>query len=362
MKGWLQKCLRDHKLCCLNDANKESLPTRLIDMGNIDGPRLVVCKEEGMDIQKAQYVTVSHRWRQEGMPKLLRSNAETLKQRIDPTILPLAFQDSLILAKRLDIRYIWIDALCILQDDESDWERESSIMGQVYRNAVCNFGASAAAKKPVGLFIDRDPRLASAFSVSIHRKGHEEKYFGYTEQMHDDVLKTNLSDRGWILQERLLSPRSVYFGQQLTWECSELVACETFPEGTPATRYLSPWGRSGYPFRMTNLLLKNLKYTHKDEEQHETKEIYRKWLYIAEEFMKCRLTYEDDRFPALSGLAKCFQQVLNDEYVAGLWRNDLLRGLLWRTRPNTRNLPLKGHAPYPSTYRGKPTMIASPKV
>ncbi|ORY07253.1 heterokaryon incompatibility, partial [Clohesyomyces aquaticus] len=132
---------------------------------------------------------------------------------IDPTSLPLAFQDSLVPAKHLEVQYIWIDALCILQDDAWDWEKESSLMGQVYCNALCNFGACAAAKESVGLFVDRDPRLFSEISLTICRKDHEAEYFGYTDRVHDDLLDSNLSDRGWILQERLLGPRSIYLGQ-----------------------------------------------------------------------------------------------------------------------------------------------------
>lgn len=65
-------------------------------------------------------------------------------------------------------------------------------------------------------------------------------------------------------------------------------------------------------------------------------EIYRKWLFMAEVFSHCQLTYEKDRFPALSGLTHYFQELSSDQFLTGIWRKDLLRGLLWRHQPQNK--------------------------
>ncbi|KAI4937802.1 hypothetical protein J4E85_000238 [Alternaria conjuncta] len=143
--------------------------------------------------------------------------------------------------------------------------------------------------------------------------------------------------RGWVLQERLLSPRSIYYGEKLHWECSELHACETFPHGGPITGTFNPWGKEGFPFRAANLLYDDMRYKELgiyapqqcSPEVARIREVYRKWLCVVEYYSKCQLTYEEDRFPALMGLAKYWQVITEDDYVAGTWRRDLVYGLLW---------------------------------
>jgi hypothetical protein len=226
-------------------------------------------------------------------------------------------------------------------------------MGDVYGNATINFGVSAAATRPCGLFINRDPRLASAMPITVRRMYHEAGFYGYTERMGDDVLNhEQIFYRGWFMQERLLSQCSIYYGQQLVWECSELVAREAFPEGPPCPRYISPWGKAGYPFRMQNLLLENLPEHMRDDPKDVKSLLYRKWLYVAERFTECKLSFEDDSLPAMSGLAKRFGEALQDEYVACLLKSSLLPGLLWRIKPELD--PSENPWVYPKKYRGEP--------
>lgn len=227
-------------------------------------------------------------------------------------------------------------------------------MGQVYSNAFCNLGASAAAERSGGLYIDRDPRQVSLCRLRAQRKEFNRTYGSYLEP--NSVMSARvLLSRGWVLQERLLSPRSIYYDDKLHWECSELHACETFPHGGPILGGLNPWGKDGFPFRAANLLYDDMKYKEFDiyrfqrcsPEVARIREIYRKWLCVAEYFSNCQLTFEEDRFPALMGLAKYWQVITNDEYVAGIWRRDLLYGLLWYQKNPTHEKP------QPKDYRGK---------
>jgi hypothetical protein len=294
-----------------------------------------------------KYVTLSHRWRPSKMPRLLRANYDHYKECIETSSLPSVFKDAIIMTRQLGIGYIWIDCLCIIQDDKLDWDIESSRMGQIYSGALCNFGACAAADslsasvgyekhdvKDVGLFVKRDTRALHLPAVSIVRRNHRNLYYAYTNQMHPKLALSSLVRRGWVLQERLMSTRSIYFTSHLGWECAEVVACEAFPAGMPAVPVTAPWGNVGTPFKINNLLGYILPDSSNARNINEGTEIERKWLCVAERFQSCRLTFEDDRLPALSGLAQCFHSVLHDEYLAGVWRNDLYRSLLWyRTNP-----------------------------
>jgi hypothetical protein len=133
--------------------------------------------------------------------------------------------------------------------------------------------------------------------------------------------------QGGSVQERSLSPRSIYFGERLTWECSELLANESFPQGSPGFKSIGiekngplRLARSLYGLRAPDIEYAN-GYTMKNT--------YDTWLHLVEKYRHCNLTYTSDTLPALAGLARKFQKELNDEYLAGLWRTDILRGLLW---------------------------------
>jgi len=359
VQAWLRECMENHTLCrrrlvlpgcepttCFN-------PTRLIDIRNADSQFLVETKDWS-SAESIRYVTLSHRWAANQMPKLTRSNIAELMTSIDAKTLPPVFADAIEISRTLEVPYIWIDALCIIQNDAEDWDKEAALMGQVYSNAFCNLGASAAAEKSVGLYLDRDPRQVSLCRLRAQRTEFNRTYGSYLKP--DSIMTARvLLRRGWVLQERLLSPRSIYYGDKLHWECSELHACETYPHGGPIAYGYNPWGKEGFPFRAANLLYDDTK-----SEEYEfcspqicppdvlrTREVYRKWLCVAEYFSNCQLTYEEDRFPALMGLAKYWQVITKDDYVAGIWRRDLVYGLLWyQESPAPKKPRSKG-------YRGK---------
>jgi hypothetical protein len=103
------------------------------------------------------------------------------------------------------------------------------------------------------------------------------------------------------------------------------VACEAFPDGVPGQRIANGFDE-GMPVRITSILLRG---SQNHDDNSETRNVYNDWYKLVQKYSLCRLTYATDLFPALSGLAKAFANLLKDEYIAGLWRNDLLNGLLW---------------------------------
>jgi hypothetical protein len=137
-----------------------------------------------------------------------------------------------------------------------------------------------------------------------------------------------------VLQERLLSPRSVYFEHKLEWECPELLASEHYPDGVPRDEILRPWPNIwGYhtPFRLKNLILDS-RYV-ADESNPQSlgywSSKYECWMRLVEIFSHCNLTYESDSLLALYDLAKYFIHEFGDEYLAGIWRKDIFHQLLW---------------------------------
>ncbi|KAF7578386.1 hypothetical protein PtrM4_026260 [Pyrenophora tritici-repentis] len=153
IQRWLEVCLRDHPSCrtTLDPDSHEKLPTRLIDACE-NQPRLILSAElENTPIQK----------------------------RLDVASFPPTFRDAIEATIRLGFRYIWIDALCIIQDDVQNWKQGAASMAMVYRNAVCNLGAHAAAADPefVGLFVRRDPEQMQIPFLKIQSLDWEGNYW-----------------------------------------------------------------------------------------------------------------------------------------------------------------------------------------
>jgi hypothetical protein len=284
------------------------------------------------------------------MPKLFRSNIHVLEEEVVIRSLPHVFQDSIFLCRQLNIRYLWVDALCIIQDDEKDCEQEIANMEKIYSNATLNIGASRAADLPgSGLFTEAYMEVPRPFKLCIESEDSSWNCFALDKTFRTPWLDdARLMLRGWVLQERILSRRSVYFGEQLTWECAEKLATEVFPGGVPY--HGRPFWGVDHPLRLATMLdfsphLKVYPYTQEADEN----EAYVRWLEIGLRLSGCSFTYDKYALPAISGLAKAFGRLLNDEYLAGLWRRHLIPGLFWyvQTTEDERN------DTRPSYYRDK---------
>ena len=155
-----------------------------------------------------------------------------------------------------------------------------------------------------------------------------------------------LNRRGWVMQERWLSPRVLHYGRdQLLWECRELDACETYPDGLPK---LLKNAFSG--FKLDPELWKSLGYRQQDDntESPPDSEHRRTWISIVDKYSVTSLTKEEDKLVAISGIAKRMQGLIDDEYLAGLWRKDLPSQLLWIVDGSEllTDLPLTRPRPY----------------
>jgi Heterokaryon incompatibility protein (HET) len=230
---WLQHCKTTHSKC--NQTSQANwLPTRVLNVGTFSEPclRLHITDERPPN---SQYITLSHCWGQLQIKRLLKANISEFSEGIDVAELPKTFQDAVVIARRLGIRFLWIDSLCIIQDSEEDWIKESSSMGNVYRNSLCNIAATAAPDGRTGCFLQHNPVLARTCRIRIDGlPGPAPKSKVY------DLVQSNfwqysidfapLIRRGWILQERVLAPRVIHYGEsQLFWECYELVSACHLP-------------------------------------------------------------------------------------------------------------------------------------
>ncbi|KAH0537763.1 hypothetical protein FGG08_005511 [Glutinoglossum americanum] len=321
---WLRQCVTSHRSCNSHLGKEHWLPTRLIDVQH--GIHLVISQEANVKPEEADYITLSHRW-SSNTPRLMRDNLITWRTELPEKDLPQTFCDAANVTRRLGYRYLWIDSLCIIQDCPVDWNRESSMMGKVYQKGICNIAATAASDGADGLFVEREPLPISSFSTNIDWKGHKKSYIFARSNLWDrGLIKSVLNRRAWVVQERLLSSRTIHFGPQIFWECRELEACETWPAGLPAG--LSLQAENEYHNSATLLAPKSWPMQIRTP-SGPSEGPYRIWKHIVRSYMECGLTKREDKLVALSGVAKEIGVLLNDEYIAGLWRKDLLNELTW---------------------------------
>jgi hypothetical protein len=174
MSRWLRECLRQHEACNRDVSAISWYPTRLLDLVNLhphkDTIRLVKTAEEP---PRAPYATLSHCWGGASFLQLTKATLSSCSIAIPVFDLPKTFREAISVARRLDIRYLWIDSLCIMQDrdDLTDWYHEASMMDQVYMQSVCNISATDARDGSEGLFRYRYPQQIHPAHVDLCVKG-----------------------------------------------------------------------------------------------------------------------------------------------------------------------------------------------
>lgn len=229
---WIRRCAQDHKICLSLAEQPRWYPNRLLEI-RVDSLRLIETESEA---PTGLYVTPSHCWGKARMLTLKGDNLDGLRQSIPVSHLPKTFREAVKITKRLNINYIWIDSLCIIQDSEDDWLKEASLMHKLYSNGYCNIAATGARDSTYGLFVERDVRHLEPMLVDLdwRHSGVTSFELVYWDMWQQQLSYAPLNQRAWVVQERLLAPRVLHFGQQqILFECCEFDACEQYPHGLP---------------------------------------------------------------------------------------------------------------------------------
>jgi hypothetical protein len=324
-RKWLNQCIHTHE-SCQGPKHGSWYPTRLIridPVGNSFKIRLQNCRETPPN---GPYMTLSHRWGDRSILQLTADKLQDMSQDIPPAALSKTFRDAVDIAIAFNVFYIWIDSICIVQDSEDDWEFEAGLMKQAYQHSICTLAATSSKAADCGLYSERNPEDLSPSKIKMDWST-SQTYSIIDAYIWDrEVTDSALCRRAWVVQERLLSQRVLHFGtEQLLWECRELDACETFPNGFPE---LPRWAKT--PFGAFKDL-ENVRGRYGSESASPSK--YRIWYRILENYSGCGLTEASDKLVALSGVAAHVKDTLRDEYVAGLWKADFPKGLLWAVQP-----------------------------
>ncbi|KAK6850028.1 heterokaryon incompatibility protein-domain-containing protein [Apiospora arundinis] len=296
-------------------ADQGDLPTRVIDLGPRLSTEPLRLYTAGPD-EKAVYVALSHCWGGAIPSSTVLANLEARMSGLPMEELPRNFRDAITVTRALGIRYLWIDSLCIIQDSRADWHAEASRMASVYANAAVVISALEAASSNVGFLhpeVERVPLAALNEDYAV------QKVFG---RAYEYLQACPLNSRAWCMQERLLARRVLHFGrEQMFWECSSNFTSESGDTYTG--------DNTGH---VAALFIK-LRKTIREPPEWENESDH--WYRLLEEYTTRKLTVSTDKLPALAGAATLTQsRGLRDgsgtpTYVAGLWREDLVRGLVW---------------------------------
>lgn len=325
-----------------------------------------------------------------------KESIKDLEEGIAVSYLPKTFQDAIKITRHLDIKYLWIDCLCIIQDDPDDWEREAAAMSQVYRNSYLTISAAASQDSYSGCFPSRDddsyvspatvslgyttPREATGLKSQSMVYEHTSKpgkkntvylfeewlpgssYYspqkmemGTFGKRFDPIADEPLSTRAWTLQERLLSPRIIHYARdQMYFECESCMNSEdgfTFGDVFFGMKRILETQRIPHSRHGLSTSAGVSFIVGQDAGgMHGGVRWQGGWLSLIENYTMRNLTMQRDKLTALAGVARAVAEETRDLYLAGLWGRHFLEDLCWRMYPqeeitdrrDAKNTPVKG--------------------
>lgn len=354
IRKWADVCSSSHPECStisrLAERSQQSYPGRMLSISRQENQKLHVRVISGEFISQGErYVTLSHCWGNSRHLRLLKSNYDQFCNEIPLEDIPRTFMDAIIFVEKLGLSYLWIDALCIIQDSEGDedWIAEAPKMCSVYAKSYFNISASAARDGDVGLFFTDGVGAACPYIVDAKWIGPRAgKYLVQTPVVGQYVFTGRLSERAWALQEHMLAPRNVRFARdQVWWDCAAGRACETFPQGRDSTtpNVLSSPDKSLWdprrPLDLFDLLMMAIggipgRSLAQMANNNNGEISASQWQHIVSRYSQLELSRPTDKLAAIAGIAQAVQSLRNlpeSDYLAGLWKTDFPDCLLWRS-------------------------------
>ncbi|KAG8666722.1 hypothetical protein FPOAC2_11843 [Fusarium poae] len=349
---WIKKCVRSHHMCGAYQSQQSGWrPKRLVYVGSeSQQPRLIIPSKDSVAVS---YVALSYSWGSGYNFTLSLNNIHDFQKEIPAASLPNTIQDAITTTKTLGYEYIWIDALCIIQDSKEDWIEQSSKMGDIYGSAAFTLAAAGNPNVKDKMSCRRDPRAIRPCVANINTTypGLSYPWAIYPNQPERLLISTinesPLSRRAWALQELLVSPRTLLFGpKQMVWSCTTVEASETFPLGLDP-KFSTPLNEDT---SLSHLRQKLMRMSKEDESPSEF------WDSFLFRYTRAKLTVGSDTLVALQGIVERIITIAGTnpspegvprtiDYVAGLWHDrNFQRSLLWRPKSG-----LPRHRP--DTYR-----------
>lgn len=297
--------------------------------------------------EQGQYAALSYCWGKTTQVMLSMKNLEEFsKKGISVGTLPKTIGDSIIATRKLGIKYLWIDSLCIVQDSDEDKNKEIANMANIYKNATITISAAAATDCGEGFLEDRSEvqiRLDNSLCLPFLASADEENlavadwiylcsdpYMGYKVKL---FAEEPINARAWTYQELTLSPRLLIFGSgPPQWHCKErwrISGLDFHPNHLPNPECTS--GVMKITVEDGRIVAdQTLRFVDRPAPPKDDIGLRLTWIPTLQNYSQRALSYRIDKLPALSALAAENQSTENGTYAAGLWEASLPRSLLWR--------------------------------
>ncbi|KAF3762961.1 HET-domain-containing protein, partial [Cryphonectria parasitica EP155] len=288
-KTWLKDCITTHSICQNHGHASTFRPLRLIDVQQ-DDPNTIRLDTTTSD-EHLQYVALSYCWGGDQLGKTLRANLDTRTEGFSLSDSPATIRDAVSVTRQLGVRFIWIDSLCIVQDDDDDKNIEITRMHDIYQHAAVTLSAARATSSQQGFLNVCSPPL----------------------------LMEPIHSRAWTMQEHVLSRRLLIFGTfGVRWTCS-------------AGRQLDNTQENGN--QINNLIAEFLLGPNSKTQYGESTITPDTWRDTVSNYSVRALTNPEDQLLAISAIATLHAAARpRDRYLAGLWADSVAKGLLWNVR------------------------------
>ena len=306
--------MKKHPICTEPDGLH--LPSRVIDVSRMDEESLAIfCPTAKID-----YAALTHCW---GGGKPFSTSSANLALRsvaFDLAELPRTFQDAVKVTRRLGLRYLWIDSICIVQDSRDDWAKESMKMGDIYAGSSVTIAATQAPNSETGFLRDREPSVR----IQVADRKNRQLTFGLLppiphnyntwDSYPPQASGARMTTRAWCFQERILSPRVLHFTKaEVVLVCRSQNKCECHQDN------LSEYDNNDLAYSMSPMARELPLHT----------DFSNFWMSIVMDYTRGQLTVEMDRLPALAGVARRMEKYSPGRYLAGMWEQGLARQLPW---------------------------------
>lgn len=348
MKHWVTDCIENHKSCVRQSRGVS--PHRLIRLSRPGEPESARLQVTGS--QHDEYVALSYCWGGPQVHATRRATYNTYLEELPYAQLPQTILDSFRVTRNLGLSYIWIDSLCIIQDDPEDVTREISMMGQIYQNAFLTISAGRASTCNDG-FLGRDFDVLDLYSLPSPIGGPDGSLVIPQNNYKSNLMNPPtqpVTTRAWTLQETMLSQRLLIFTDvQVFWRCQTCFRTD----GSVAMDWDSWSVSSGFiwlaPEATHELSRKPTKpwkldfWKHKSSKVPDRSKAFAQWQSTVHNYTERQLTVEGDKLLAVAAVAEKMSHLTASEYVSGLWKSNLICELLWRC--------VNSHAPRPKEWR-----------
>ncbi|RYP46432.1 hypothetical protein DL768_007344 [Monosporascus sp. mg162] len=316
IRNWIGTCDSLDEEC--SGDSIPLLPTRVLDVGENSSANVrLISSRPG---QTGKYLYLSFPWG--GRIKFTNNSSSMgmLLKRVPLELLPAIAKDAISMTRLLGLRYLWIDALCIVQDSSEDWILESSKMDHYIQDASCVIVAAAGQSSNLGLFPARQQPLLrmdfvqytpTAGEGSVEERKRAAVYLRRPLKTAAEALSEHALRRAWMVQEVILPRRLLIMGtDQLYWHCRTSLRSEG------STLVQKPF-----------LKLLPRKETFPSISERNKGLTFFPWYNFVHIYSPARTTFSTDRLAAVRALARYFGGT--SQFAYGLWAEDLQNGLLW---------------------------------